>query len=175
MITYREARGLTELCQAFELARGLDAYYPEFGFWFANACMPAVMAGQDKMVVAELDGQMIGVALSKASQGESKLRCVRVDPRHKNKGVAIHLIDRSLRLLNCDRPATSVAEELFHDWSRILVERFGFQLSRVQKGTFRQGRLEYFFNGDPAPKAPVGGGAPETSPLVLAQWARLRP
>lgn len=173
MITYRQASGLTELSQAYFLARDLDAYYPEFGFWFANACVPAVMSGRDKMVVAELDGQMIGMALAKASAGESKLRCVRVAPEHKNRGVAVHLIDRTLRLMDCSLPATSVAEELFHDWSRILINRFGFQLDRVEKGMFRKGKLEYFFNGAPAPKAEVGSSQPLEAPeseLILARW-----
>jgi hypothetical protein len=156
MITYRTASGLTELFQAFQLLKNLDVYYPGFDSWFINKCMPSISSGTDKMVIAENDNQMIGVSIIKNSEEEKKLRCVRVVPEYKGRGVALHLMDRSLVLLDCDKPAVTVAEELFHDWSRIFVNRYDFDLSTVAKGAHRPGKLEYFFNGKGIIETPYG-------------------
>lgn len=149
MTSYRTASGLVELNSAFNLLRGLDSYYPDFDGWFINKCMPSIVSGLDKMVIAENDNQMVGVAIIKNSSDEKKLRCVRVSPEYKSRGIALHLIDIALTLLDCDKPVTSVPEELFHDWSRILVNRYSFNLTTVEKGECRPNKLEYFFNGAP--------------------------
>lgn len=161
MITYHQGSSLTELMLAHQVLRGIDAYYPEFDDWFINKCMPAVSSGKDRMILAEDHQRIVGVALVKNGEDEKKLRCVRVLPEYNGKGVAIHLIDRALRTLDCDKPATSVPEELLHAWSRILVNRFNFDLGHVAKGLYRPGHLEYFFNGERSndhqvPETPYG-------------------
>lgn len=125
---------------------GLDSYYPEFGHWYVNKCLPGIVLGKDVLLVARDKEQIVGVALGKRSTKETKLRCVRVLPAYQSRGVGIHLIDKMLHLLGSDRPHCTVAEEMLHQFSRPFVNHFDFQLSRVDKGSYRPGKLEYVFN-----------------------------
>jgi GNAT superfamily N-acetyltransferase len=124
----------------------LDEYYPDFGHWYVNTCVPGVVIGNDIMLVARDGSRIIGLALGKKTLEETKLRCVRVRPEYQSKGVGLRLIEHMLKELDCDRPHCTVAEELIHLYSRAFVNYFGFKLNQVGKGMYRPGKLEYVFN-----------------------------
>ena len=146
MIQYQTSRRLTDAGLARSMLDGLENYYPEFGHWYTNKCLPGIILGSDTLMLARDRHQIIGVALGKRSKRETKLRCVRVLPQYQARGVGIHLIERMLRLLNSDRPHCTVAEEMLHLYSRAFVNHFDFKLNRVDKGAYRPGKLEYVFN-----------------------------
>lgn len=155
-VHYRRSDRLVDVMRAFQVLRGLDRYYPQFDDWYVNKCVPAILSGTDGLLLAECGTRIVGVAIVKNAADEQKLRCVRVAQEFKGRGTAIHLMDRALRHLGCDKPAVTVPEELFHDWSRILFNRFEFSVQTVVKGAYRPGKLEYFFNGGLQPAAPYG-------------------
>lgn len=146
MITYQESNNMVEAFIALNMLRHLNDYYPDFEFWFVNKVIPGMVTGKDIMIVAKEHEQIIGVSFVKKTEQEKKLRCVRVLPEYQNKGLGIHLIEKSLKVLDSDKPSCSVSEEMFHDFSRPFINLFNFDLSHVSKGTYRKNKLEYFFN-----------------------------
>lgn len=147
-VSYRSTNALSDIWLVAQHLTDLDRYYPGFSEWFVNKVMPGVVLAGDPFVVAEDAGEVVGMAIGRGG-AHPKLRCVRVLPRWQHRGVGLHLIDRVLRRLGCDRPQASVAQELIHDWSRVFVNRYDFRLSHVHKGLYRPGCLEYEFNGPP--------------------------
>lgn len=101
--------------------------------------------GTDVLMVARDKLQVVGAALGKKGD-ETKLRCVRVLPEYQNRGVGIHLVEKMLVSLDKDKPHCTVAEEMLHDFSRPFINLFKFELSSVEKGLYRKGKLEYIFN-----------------------------
>lgn len=146
MISYRVSQNLTDCYRIYPMVASLDNYYPDFSHWYWNTLVPSTVTADSFVILAEDHGNLVGVALAKQGS-EPKLRCVRVLPELKGRGIALHLIDRALQQLNHSHPAVTVAEEMIHDYSRILVNRFDFLLSQVDKGLYRRGKLEYVFNG----------------------------
>lgn len=146
MIEYRKTRQLSDLMVARGLLDGLDNYYPDFGHWYVNVCVPGVVLGNDRLLMAREGHRLVGLALAKKTDGETKLRCVRVLPEYQHKGVGLHLIERMLKELDCDKPHCTVAEEMLHLYSRAFVNYFQFELGQVAKGLYRPGKLEYIFN-----------------------------
>jgi GNAT superfamily N-acetyltransferase len=142
---YRTSQSLVDLYRAFPLVANLDTYYPDFANWYWNKVLPSALTGGSFVVLAEQEGQVVGAAITKRGV-EPKLRCVRVLPQLQGRGVALHLIDRALQGLGVDKPELTVPEELIHDYSRILVNRYSFDLTKVDKGLYRRGKLEYQFN-----------------------------
>lgn len=146
MIAYTRGNRLVDTHVAFSLLQGMDDLYPEFGYWYKNKVMPGVMMGSDILMMAKDRDQVIGVALGKRNQHETKLRCVRVLPDYQQRGVGIHLVEKMLRELDDDKPSCTVAEEMLHQFSRPFINLFQFDLSHVEKGMYRPGKLEYVFN-----------------------------
>lgn len=146
MITYEKTSRLADAMLAKVMLSGLENFYPDFGYWYVNQCMPGILAGRDTLIVAREHHQVIGVALGKKSEDETKLRCIRVLPQYQQRGVGIHLIDKSLLALDCDKSLCTVSEEMIHQYSRPFVNRFNFELSSVDRGVYRRNKLEYVFN-----------------------------
>lgn len=147
MIHYEQGKRLTDALVAFQLLDGMDNLYPDFSYWFTNRVMPGVVVGSDILMLAKDHHQVIGVGLGKRNRHETKLRCIRVIPEYQNRSVGINLVERMLRVLDSDRPSCTVAEEMFHQFSRPFINHFDFNLTRVEKGMYRPGKLEYVFNG----------------------------
>lgn len=146
MTVYRAARTLVDFHRVYTLLGSLENYYPDFPTWYWSRAVPDVLHGPGSILMAERAGDVIGVAMGRSGQ-DPKLRCVRVAPDYAGRGLAMYLIDRALGAIGADRPEFTVPEELIHDYSRIMVNRYGFDLTRVEKGLYRRGRLEYQFNG----------------------------
>lgn len=146
MVEYRTTRRLADAMVARGMLDGLENYYPDFSHWYVNVCIPGIVLGTDTMLVARDGAQIVGLALGKKTVHETKLRCVRVRSDYQSKGVGIHLIEKMLGELSSERPHCTVAEEMMHQFSRAFVNRFGFDLTRVEKGLYRPGKLEYVFN-----------------------------
>lgn len=147
-VEYAVTRKLADLMVARGLLDHLENYYPEFSHWYVNTCVPGIVLGSDTMLVARDGSAIIGVALGKKTLQETKLRCVRVHPAYQSKGLGLRLVERMLRQLDCAKPHCTVAEEMFHLYSRAFVNYFDFDLSQVDKGRYRPGKLEYIFNGN---------------------------
>lgn len=141
----KDSVSFAEAFSVLPFIKSLDVYYPDISHWYINKVIPGIMLGDDKLVIASDNGRLAGVALSKSGV-ENKLRCIRVHPDYANNGLGIRLIDRSLELIGDSKPAVTVSEELIHHYSRIFVNRYGFELSAVDKGTYRARKLEYRFN-----------------------------
>jgi GNAT superfamily N-acetyltransferase len=146
MINYEQTSRLADAILAKGMLDSLENYYPGFQYWYVNACMPGIIAGPDVLIVAKEHDQIVGVALGKNRDTEKKLRCVRVLESHQNKGTGLKLIDGVLRALDCDKPTCSVSEEMLGLYSRAFVNRYGFDLTKVEKGMYRERKLEYVFN-----------------------------
>jgi hypothetical protein len=153
MIHIEKSARLADAMLAKTMLDGLENYYPGFQYWYVNQCMPGILCGPDILLVAREHDQIIGVALGKKRDGETKLRCVRVLPSSQNRGTGLHLIDRMLRELDDDKPHCTVSEEMLHLYSRAFINRYKFDLNQVDKGMYRRDKLEYVFN------------APETAAL----------
>jgi GNAT superfamily N-acetyltransferase len=146
MIEYHNSKSFVEAFSVLPLLKGLDQLYPDFEYWYINQMMPGLVTGNDIMLLSKDNGRVIGVALGKQTAEETKLRCVRVLPEYQNKGTGLHLIERMLKLLDNDKPSCTVAEEMFHMYSRAFINHFDFILSKVEKGLYRPGKMEYVFN-----------------------------
>jgi len=153
MIYYHTTRRLADAMVARSLLDSLDSFYPDFGHWYVNTCLPGILLGSDTLLVARDGPAIIGVALGKKTLQETKLRCVRVHPAYRSKGVGVRLIEKMLRELDCDKPHCTVAEEMLHLFSRAFVNHFSFNLNRVDKGLYRPAKLEYAFNCPTSMKA----------------------
>jgi ribosomal protein S18 acetylase RimI-like enzyme len=146
MIEITKTKNVVEILQALVFLENLKQYYPKFQSWYINSAMPGIVQGNDFLLQAKQEGQLIGIALGKRSRKESKLRCVRIHPDYQNNGLGVRLIDKAIDVLQCEQPHCTVAQEIVHDYSRLFVNRYGFKLEAVEKGLYRPGKLEYVFN-----------------------------
>lgn len=147
MIQFEQTTSLVDTMLSLKVLHNLRNFYPDFDYWYVNKAMPGIITGQDILLCAKDHGTIVGVALGKKRENEFKLRCVRVEEAYQKRGVGMHLVDRMLTALDCDKPHCTVSEEMLHEYSRAFIEHYRFSLDAVDKGMYRRGKLEYVFNG----------------------------
>jgi len=130
--------------------KDLDNFYPNFDKWFWNKLLPDILLEND-FILGMFDNKnnLIGVSILKKAKTfdkENKIRALRIFPEYQNKGYGLYLIDESLKLLNTDKPKATVAEEILHNYSRIFINKYNFNITKVEKGLYRKNKLEYIFN-----------------------------
>jgi len=143
---YRNPSSITDLYQAFNILLHISELYPGFNEWYWDKVVPGIINGQDKMIIAENRGELVGISIIKKGE-EDKLRALRITEKYQKKGYGLYLIDQSLKELDNPRPVVSVAEEMINQYSRIFINRYGFDISHVYNSLYRKGKLEYEFNG----------------------------
>lgn len=153
-VRIRRAKGLIEAWSAMHVLGPLEEYYPGFAEWLVNKAVPSLERGDGGMAVAEKDGRVVGCSLWKDAGREAKLRCVRVAKEAAGRGIGMKLIDEALDAVGTRFPLATVPQELFGVYGRLLVNHYGFHLTRVEKGLYRPGKLEYVFNGSPGVPPP---------------------
>jgi len=139
---FKKVENLIGLINIYEDFKYLDNYYPNFQNWYYNKLVPNIMNGNGTALTMMNRNEIIGISFFK----EDKLQAIRVLPKYQNKGKSMNLLDETFKLMDNDKPFCSVAEELFHDYSRIFINRYDFIIPKVEKGIYRKGKLEYLFN-----------------------------
>lgn len=146
-MTFRTPGSIPELHGCFQLLKPISKLYPDFNDWYWNKVVPGIIIGNDKIILAEKNSEIIGVSIIKNGD-EKKLRALRIIDKYQSQGYGMYLIDESLRQLNTDKPLVSVAEEMINEYSRAFINRYNFNMTHVYKDLYRKGHLEYEFNGN---------------------------
>lgn len=146
MVEIRKLKTLEELRLLTPSLLTLDQYYPNIDSWYRNKVLSDPANESNLAIGAFVGGDLVGFVLAKKAE-ETKLRCVRVNPQCQNTGLGLRLLERAMDALECDKPLVTVSEELLGHYSRIFVNRYGYDLNEVVKGAYRRGKLEYVFNG----------------------------
>lgn len=146
MLTFKNASNILDLKNTYEILTKLENSYPDFYDWYWNKIIPDIILGKGQVILAFNNADLVGVSIIKDGD-EKKLRALRITEQYQNKGYGLYLIDESLRRLDCDKPLCSVSENMINDYSRIFVNRYGFDLTHVYKSLYLKNVLEYEFNG----------------------------
>jgi len=146
-MTYRSPKSIIDLHIVLNILKPISSIYPDFESWYWDKVIPGVILGQDEIIIAENKYEIIGMSIIKKGF-ENKLRALRIEEKYQKRGLALHLIDESLKRLNVDKPLVSVSEEMINEYSRIFVNKYNFDLTHVYNGLYRKGSLEYKFNGN---------------------------
>lgn len=146
MLTFKNANSIIDLKNTYEILTKLENSYPDFYDWYWNKIIPDTLLGKGQVILAYNKNDLVGVSIIKDNE-EKKLRALRITDQYQNKGYGLYLIDESLKRLECDKPLCSVSENMINDYSRIFVNRYGFDLTHVYKNLYLKNNLEYEFNG----------------------------
>lgn len=70
---FRSPNSIPDLYAAFEIIRPISQMYPNFSSWYWDKVVPGIVTGQDKIIMAERHGELVGISLIKKGVDEKKL------------------------------------------------------------------------------------------------------
>ncbi|ADL54930.1 hypothetical protein [Gallionella capsiferriformans] len=129
-----------------ENIRHLEKSYPNFQYWFESQVVRGILGGSRSFVIELRDGKMAGVAILKDTPEEKKICTISVCDEFKSKGMGVRLFEKSMRLLDTDKPLASVSESRLPEFEKIF-EYLDYDYSAEYHGLYLPQRKEFSFNG----------------------------
>ena len=129
----------------YEFLSGLCGEYSNFREWYYEKIVPN-LASEERLIYAVMDNETIAAVLILKNTDEKKICTLRVAEDYRNQGIATALLKVAFKELQCARPIITVSS--YHiDEFKTLLEKNGFVLYKEYMDYYKQGIVEYAFNG----------------------------
>lgn len=132
--------------EIFKNISHLGALYPNFADWYFNKVVNGLVNGSRSFIIEFRDGKFAGVAILKDTENEKKICTLSINDEFKSKGLGYKLFEKSMRLLNTDKPLASVSEDRLPEFEKIF-DKLGYQYSAEYSGLYLPNKSEFSFNG----------------------------
>lgn len=120
-------------------------YYPNGAEWLSTKVFSD--DSSRLLLLSQLpDGLVNGFSILKNDDFEKKICTLFVSPDFRGNGIGTALLNRSLDLLGCDKPLITVSDDLLLSFIP-LFSRYGFGNTESYVDRYRDGHIEYSFNG----------------------------
>lgn len=120
-------------------------YYPNGAEWLSTKVFSD--DSSRLLLISQLpDGLVNGFSILKNDDFEKKICTLFVSSDFRGKGIGTALLNRSLDLLGCDKPLITVSDDLLLSFIP-LFSRYGFENIESYVDRYRDGHIEYSFNG----------------------------
>ncbi|WP_281799742.1 GNAT family N-acetyltransferase [Methylocystis echinoides] len=137
---------LSHACEVWSEISHLQVFYPGFEYWFNAKVASGLRDGSRRVFVERRGKEIAGLAIAKRSALESKLCTLYVAPKFRYRGVAARLANEAFDWLETKQPLFSVPEERLPEF-RVLINRWSFVETQALRSFYRNGKIEYVFNG----------------------------
>lgn len=129
----------------YEFLSGLCGEYSNFREWYYKKVVSG-LASKERLIYAVMDNETIAAVLILKDADEKKICTLRVAENYRNQGIATALLKVAFKELQCARPIITVSS--YHiDEFKSLLEKNGFVLYKEYMDYYKQGIVEYAFNG----------------------------
>lgn len=132
--------------EIYYVIRESKQYYPQIFDWYLNKFIAGIYNGSRKILLYYVGKDIAGIALLKNDVPEKKICTFRIDGRYRNSGIGKRLLEKSLEILNTNKPMITVPGKRVWEFDKIL-RYYDFKLDQIVQGYYRENSSEYVFNG----------------------------
>lgn len=132
--------------EVFSNISQLKYCYPEFYGWYFNKVVPGLIDGSRSFIIEFRDEKLAGIAILKDTTKEKKICTIWVNDKYKSKGIGFRLFEKSMRLLDTDKPLLTVSEDRLPEFEKIF-HHFDYEYAAEYHGLYLPRKRELSFNG----------------------------
>jgi len=132
--------------EVFQNIAHLQQPYPDFKKWYFNKVVSGVIDGSRGFILELRDGKMAGVAILKDTVEEKKICTISVAEEFKSKGLGVRLFEKSMRLLDTEKPLATVSENRLPEFEKIF-QYLNYEYFAEYRGFYVPQKSEFSFNG----------------------------
>lgn len=138
----------------YNYLRDLAESYPRFDHWFYNVVIPEVEKKNGEreiiIVLSELEDcyetVLTGIAILKKKQLEKKICTFRVHEDYRNQGIGTELFEKCFEYLGTRKPIITIANNRKEIFEKHILN-YNFEEKQVLEDYYKQGSIEYVYNG----------------------------
>lgn len=143
---------ITKMCYSkkaieatYEFLSDLCSEYNNFRQWYYGTVAPGLASGK-RLIYAVTDNETIIAVLILKNADEKKICTLRVAENYRHQGIASMLLNLAFRELQCTNPLITVSSIHINEFE-FLLKKNGFTLYKKYENYYKQGIVEYAFNG----------------------------
>lgn len=129
----------------YEFLHDLDNEYSNFSKWYYSTVVPGLASG-NRIIYTVLDDEKIVAVLILKNSDEKKICTLRVAEHYRCQGIATKLLKIAHQALQCTNPLITVSSIHINEFE-FLLKKNGFTLYKKYENYYKQGIVEYAFNG----------------------------
>ena len=120
--------------------------YPDYKNWFITKQIPGIYENTRNIIIAHIDGRIVGFASLKKTQEEKKICTFYVEKSFRRNKIGTILVEKAIEFLEESRPLITIPMDKLNEFIRI-ANKYNWEITDIKENLYRTSTPEVIVNG----------------------------
>ena len=121
--------------------------YPDYKSWFLNKQVTGLYDNTRNIIVAHIDGRLVGFTSLKKTSTEKKICTFYVEKRFRKNQIGTKLVEKSIEYLETERPLITIPMDKLNEFIKI-GNKYNWKVTNIIENLYRINNPEVIVNGN---------------------------
>ena len=121
--------------------------YPDYKNWFLTKQVSGLYDNTRNIIVAHIDGKLVGFTSLKKTDNERKICTFYVEKRFRKNQIGSKLVEKSIQYLETEQPLITIPMDKLNDFIRI-GNKYNWKVTDIIENLYRVNNPEVIVNGE---------------------------
>ena len=121
--------------------------YPDYKSWFLAKQVSGLYDNTRNIIVAHIDGKLVGFTSLKKTEDERKICTFYVEKRFRKNQIGSRLVEKSIEFLDTEQPLITIPMDKLKEFVRI-GNKYNWKVTDIIENLYRINNPEVIVNGE---------------------------
>ena len=121
--------------------------YPDYKNWFLNKQVTGLYDNTRNIIVAHIDGKLVGFTSLKKTDSEKKICTFYVEKRFRKNQIGSKLVEKSIEYLETEKPLITIPMDKLNEFIKI-GNKYNWKVTDIIENLYRINNPEVIVNGN---------------------------
>ena len=121
--------------------------YPDYKTWFLTKQVSGLYDNTRNIIVAHIDGKLVGFTSLKKTEEERKICTFYVEKRFRKNQIGSKLVEKSIEFLETEQPLITIPMDKLNEFIKI-GNKYNWQVTNIIENLYRINNPEVIVNGE---------------------------
>lgn len=121
--------------------------YPDYKSWFLTKQVSGLYDNTRNIIVAHIDGKLVGFTSLKKTEDERKICTFYVEKRFRKNQIGSRLVEKSIEFLETEQPLITIPMDKLNEFVRI-GNKYNWKVTDIIENLYRINNPEVIVNGE---------------------------
>ena len=120
--------------------------YPDYRKWFLDTQVPGLYDNTRNIIIAHINGHIIGFVSLKKTKDEKKICTFYVEKSYRRNKIGTLLVEKAIEYLEETKPLITIPMDKLNEFVKI-GNRFNWEITDIKENLYRTNNPEVIVNG----------------------------
>ena len=120
--------------------------YPDYKNWFLNKQVTGLYDNTRNIIIAHIDGKLVGFVSLKKTESEKKICTFYVEKRFRRNQIGLKLVEKSIEYLETEQPLITIPMDKLNEFIKI-GNKYNWKVTNIIENLYRINNPEVIVNG----------------------------